>query len=111
VYTISPAAPPLLQLNHFNYGTGLPHNGGTGAVSVYHGVVLISASAPGTTGRRAPQPSYPAVYRVTFNSARKVAAINPVFWDESPATLGNAGGGRQPLRLRLTDPDSGAVVP
>ena len=68
IYTITPRAPPGAQVRHYRYNVHpLPHNGGTDAISIYHGLVLISASAPGTVGAPAPQPTYPAVYSVTFN--------------------------------------------
>ena len=39
------------QVRHYHYSRPLPHHGGTDAISIYRGQVLISASAPGTTGR------------------------------------------------------------
>ena len=48
----------------------LPHHGGTDAISFYNGQMLISASAPGTTGAAAPNPAYPAVYSVTLDPLR-----------------------------------------
>jgi hypothetical protein len=69
VYTISPWASPGRQLHHYAYSGPLPSKGGTDAISVFHGMVLISASAPGTTGTAAPQPGYPAVYQVTSTRA------------------------------------------
>jgi hypothetical protein len=45
---------------HYHFNEPLPSKGGTDAISVDHGVILISASAPGTTGASAPQPAYPA---------------------------------------------------
>ena len=110
VYTIDPWARPARQVHHYAYSAPLPHKGGTDAISVFHGMVLISASAPGTTGTAAPQPSYPAVYQVTFHPRRLIARIRPVFYDEARATVANAGGSGQ-VRLALTDPDSNEVVP
>ena len=71
VYTIAPLAPAGAQVQHYRYSVPLPSKGGTDAISVYHGQVLISASAPGTTGAAAPQPGYPAVYRVCFEPASR----------------------------------------
>ncbi len=110
VYTIDPWAPPADQVRHYAYSAPLPSKGGTDAISVFHGMVLISASAPGTTGTAAPQPSYPAAYQVTFQPRRLIAQIRPVFYDEAHATAANAGAGGQ-VRLALTDPDSNEVVP
>ena len=112
VYTITPGAPAGSRVEHFRYNVPLPHHGGTDAVSAYHGRVLISASAPGTSGPAAPQPGYPAVYAVTFERASHIATVRPVFSDEAAARLGNVGPGRgKVVRLRLTDPDSNEVVP
>ena len=46
------------HLTHYAYNKPLPHKGGTDAISIYHGQILISASAPGTTGTapKAPRP-------------------------------------------------------
>jgi len=111
VYTIAPAAPRSRAIRHFSYNRPLPHKGGTDAISIYRGMVLVSASAPGTTGAPAPQPTYPAVYRVTFHVASHTARIRPLFFGESVATLANLGGGGRRVRLALTDPDSNHVVP
>ena len=113
IYTITPQAPRGAQVRHYRYNVHpLPHNGGTDAISIYHGLVLISASAPGTVGAAAPQPTYPAVYAVTFGRASRVATVTPVFFDEAPARVANTGADRgKVVRLALTDPDSNEVVP
>jgi hypothetical protein len=49
-------------------------------------MMLISASAPGTTGAAAPNPAYPAVYAVILNHGRHVALVRSLFYDESTAT-------------------------
>jgi hypothetical protein len=108
VYTIGAATG---QLRHYHYNRPLPHQGGTDAISIYHGQVLVSASAPGTTGKAAPQPAYPAVYQVSFDPASRVAHIRPVFYDEAKATVANLKGRGTVVRLRLTDPDSNEIVP
>jgi len=107
LYTISPSG----QVVHYAYNKALPSKGGTDAISFYRGQMLISASAPGTTGAAAPKPSYPAVYAVTLNQAKRVADIRPIYYDESDATqaTGTVVGGT--VRLALTDPDSNEVVP
>jgi hypothetical protein len=113
LYTISPDAPPGEQITHYSYNEPLPHHGGTDAISIYRGQVLISASAPGTTGAAAPQPTYPAVYSVQLNPTADVATVSPVFFDESSARVANVNSPSlgQPVTLALTDPDSNEVVP
>jgi hypothetical protein len=114
IYTIAPRAKSGKQVQHFTYNKNpLPHNGGTDAVTFYRGHVLISASAPGTTGKPAPQPTYPAVYSVTFNPRSHVAAVVPVFSDEALARVTNVSGPNHGkiVHLALTDPDSSEVVP
>ena len=108
VYTINPVSG---QVRHYHYSRPLPHQGGTDAISIYHSQVLVSASAPGTTGKAAPQPGYPAVYQVTFHPASRIAHIRPVFYDEAKATVANTHGLGTVVRLGLTDPDSNEIVP
>ena len=112
VYTITPGARPGHQVLHYRYDIPLPHNGGTDAISIWDGRILLSASAPGTTGKAAPQPTYPAVYSVTFDRATAVATVRPLFFDEAEATVANTGKdyGKK-VRLALTDPDSNEDVP
>jgi hypothetical protein len=112
IYTITPGAPAGAQIQHYRYNKPLPHKGGTDAVSVDHGQVLISASAPGTTGEGSPQPTYPAVYSVTFNRGTHVARVSALFFDEALAAVANLGAGHaMVVGLALTDPDSSEVVP
>lgn len=110
IYLLGPATASVV---HYRYNQALPSKGGTDAISIYHGMVLISASAPGTTGRAAPQPAYPAVYRATFDAAIGIATVHPLFFDEAPATVATA---TSPVvgkvqHLALTDPDSNEDVP
>jgi hypothetical protein len=115
IYTIRPGATKGARIRHYHYNASpLPHKGGTDAISVYHGLVLISASAPGTvTGSpSAPQPTYPAVYRVTFRPAKHLAVVKALFYDEAAAKVANVGSGAgKVVNLALTDPDSNEVVP
>ena len=112
IYTIAPGAPPGAQVVHYRYNKPLPHFGGTDAISIYHGLVLVSASAPGTTGKAAPQPSYPAVYVVSFGRRARIATVHALFYDEAAATLANRGKHSVAVvKLALTDPDSNEVVP
>jgi hypothetical protein len=107
LYTIDPGSGGI---EHYSYSEPLPSDGGTDAISIYRGMVLISASAPGTTGAPAPQASYPAVYRVELDPLSRVARIHPLFGDEAAATNANPGSGGETL-LKLTDPDSNEDVP
>jgi hypothetical protein len=113
LYTISPDAPAGSQVAPYTYNEPLPSDGGTDAISIYHGHILISASAPGTTGVAAPQPTYPAVYSVELDPATAVATVSPVFFDESVARVANVDSPSfgQSVALALTDPDSNEVVP
>ena len=93
---------------HYRYAGKLPHGGGTDAVAVHNGTVLITASAPDSKVKAAP-----AVYRVTFDAAKRVATFHPVFTVVAKATVANT---HQPQSgkaraLALTDPDSSASVP
>lgn len=108
LYSIDPSGG---QVTHYRYSRPLPHHGGTDAISFTNGMMLISASAPGTTGAAAPNPAYPAVYSVTLNHAKHTASFSALFSDEAMAVAANGPhrGGR--VRLALTDPDSSGVVP
>ncbi len=108
LYSIDPASG---QVTHYRYSKPLPHHGGTDAISFYNGQMLISASAPGTTGAAAPNPAYPAVYSVTLDHATHVAFFRAIFYDESRATAANGPHFTRTVRLGLTDPDSNEVVP
>ena len=99
------------HVTHYLYSRPLPHHGGTDAITFYHGMMLISASAPGTTGAAAPNPAYPAVYTVTLKQRTHVALVRPLFYDESKATAANGPHSGQTVRLGLTDPDSSEAVP
>ena len=114
LFTIDPHGGGSGSVVQYSYNDNpLPSNGGTDAISIYHGMILISASAPGTVGAPAPQPTYPAVYRVTLNSATDVATVQPLFYDEDSATVANANSAQygSTVSLALTDPDSNEVVP
>lgn len=106
LYDITPGGTAV----RYTYSRALPHHGGTDAISFYKGQMIVSASAPGTTGAAAPNAKYPAVYAVTLNSATHVASVKPYFWDESAARRANVHLGAG-MTLALTDPDSNGVVP
>jgi hypothetical protein len=111
LYTVDPSLRAALQVRLYRYNKPLPSNGGTDAISIYRDLVLISASAPGSTGKPAPQPTYPAVYQVTFNNVTRVASVRALFFDESWARVANLAHYGRFVRLGLTDPDSNSVVP
>ncbi len=109
LYTIAYASGSVV---HYAYSKSpLPHNGGTDAISIYQGQIVISASAPGTAGAPAPQGSYPAVYVAQLNARTKIAAIYPLYYDEATATAANGPQAGHDVSLALTDPDSNEVVP
>ncbi len=111
VYLIDPitTATPV----HYRYNETLPSKGGTDAISIYRGMIFISASAPGTTGPAAPQATYPAVYRVVLDAKTHVATIHPLLSDEAMATVANTNSKEDGNveKLALTDPDSNEDVP
>ena len=97
-------------VTHYTYTpASLPHLGGTDAVAVDQGKVLISASAPGTSGK-APG-SAPAVYAVTLTAGANTAAAAPFFADNAAATGVNGSNAGKKVTLALTDPDSNGIVP
>jgi hypothetical protein len=97
-------------ITHYTYTQSpLPHMGGTDAISVLNGKILISASAPGTSGT-APK-NAPAVYVVTLNASAKTAALAPFFAINASATAVNGTNAGKTVALALTDPDSNTVVP
>lgn len=115
LYTIDPTNGAV---THYTFNQNpLPHNGGTDAISIYHGQILVSASAPGTASAAnqnpapAPDPSYAAVYRVNLDPATQKAGLQPLYSDEATATAANGPQSGQPVKLGLTDPDSNKVVP
>jgi hypothetical protein len=105
LYTISGGT-----LTHYTYTPStLPSMGGTDAVAVNNGKMLVSASAPGTSGK-APA-SAPAVYVVTLNAGANTASVAPFFADNASATAVNGSNSGKKVTLALTDPDSNGVVP
>jgi hypothetical protein len=105
LYTISGGT-----VTHYTYTPStLPSMGGTDAVAVDNGKMLISASAPGTSGK-APA-SAPAVYAVTLNAGANTASVVPFFADNASATGVNGSNAGKKVTLALTDPDSNGIVP
>jgi hypothetical protein len=95
LFLIDPASPQPVEYTL----PKLPHGGGLDAISIWHGMILISASAPSATAG-------PAVYVVGLNSSNNTASVHALFADD--ATAAGASG---TTRLALTDPDSNGVVP
>src|SRR5262249_60217814 len=92
-------------VTHYTYAQSpLPHQGGTDAISVFKGKILISASAPGTSGKAPANAA--AVYVVTLNSGAKTAAVAPFFAINAKATGVNGPNARKTVHLALTDPRS-----
>lgn len=115
LFTIDPSSGARDAVQHFFYSLSpLPHFGGTDAISIDNGEILISASAPGTSDGSPPAPNaaYPAVYAVTLDSRDHVAVVRSVFREEATATVANTGSseGRH-VKLGLTDPDFNEIVP
>ena len=106
LFTISPRSG---HVTHYKYNVPLPHKGGTDAISIYRGQILISASAPGTTGT--PPKTSPAVYVVTLNPWTTIATVRSLFSDYSTAKAVNGPHAGTNVTLALTDPDSNEVVP
>lgn len=95
LFLIDPSSPQAIEYHL----PKLPHGGGLDAISIWHGMILISASAPsGTSG--------PAVYVVSLNSSSNMASVHALFADNA-----TAAGATGSTHLALTDPDSSAVVP
>jgi hypothetical protein len=116
LFTIDPTAGAHGTVEHYFYNLSpLPHFGGTDAISIDDGMILISASAPGTSDGSPPAPNaaYPAVYAVTLDAHDHVAVVRTVFRDEAAATVANTNSAQhgQSVRLALTDPDSNEIVP
>jgi hypothetical protein len=97
--TITPGDVPALKTYTYS---GLTHGGGTDAISVLHGEIVITASAPtNATG--------PALYRVDLQGT--TAKLTPVLADNATATAANGATAGATVTLGLTDPDSNVVVP
>jgi len=113
LYLIRPGLAGSGAVTHYTYSAPLAHDGGTDAVSLFNDQILISASAPGTTGSPSPSASSPAVYSVRLDAGSKMAVATPLYFDEDTATVANQNGAQwgKTTQLALTDPDSNEVVP
>ena len=109
LYTVRPDGDWGGRLTHYTYSPapdsatsgGVYTGGGTDAVSVYHGQIIVTASAPAPANAT-------AAFRVRLDRRDQVARLFPTFADNAAATNAVTG---QPVTLGLTDPDSNAVVP
>lgn len=97
-HVIVPSSP---RVTDYAY-QGLVHGGGTDAVSVVDGTIVISASAPATA-------SAPSSYAARLFG--HTAYLKPLFADNATATAINGPQAGKPVTLSLTDPDSNTVVP
>jgi hypothetical protein len=103
---IRPDAAPANQIRLLSYSPNpgsVSGEGGTDAITVLDGAIYVSASNPSLT-------TVPAVYRLRIPEHGSAAFLQAVFFDNSEATLGNAGTSGM-TTLGLTDPDSNAAVP
>ena len=97
------------KVTHYTYSPapdsstagGVHTGGGTDAVSVDNGQIIVSASNPGT-------PDATAAFLVRLSRHGHVARLFPTFADNAGATDAVTG---KSVTLNLTDPDSNAVVP
>jgi hypothetical protein len=97
--TLSPDADnPLTQYTY----SGLTHGGGTDAITVADGTIIVSASAP-------TNPAGPAAYSVALTGT--TANLTPMFADNASATAANGPHSGTTTALALTDPDSNTLVP
>ncbi|HWE07811.1 MAG TPA: hypothetical protein VG325_00570 [Solirubrobacteraceae bacterium] len=109
LYTVRPDGRSGGRVTHYTYSPapdsaksgGILTGGGTDAVSVYHGEIIVSASNPTPANAT-------AAFRVRLDRHDGVARLYPTFADNASATDAVSG---QQVTLGLTDPDSNAVVP
>jgi hypothetical protein len=109
--TIRPEASPSRQLRLYTYSpdlTTVPGAGGTDAVSIVDGKILISGSNPSPTTTNGTTFAAPAVYAAKIPPRGSVVTLTPVFYDNSSATDAVSG---QQANMNLSDPDSNATVP
>jgi hypothetical protein len=109
LYTVRPAGRSAGRVTHYTYSPapdsatsgGVLTGGGTDAVSVYRGEIILSASNPTPANAT-------AAFRVRLDRRDRTARLYPTFADNATATDAVSG---QQVTLALTDPDSNAVVP
>ena len=109
LYTVRPDGRLRGRVRHYTYAPapdsaatgGVFTGGGTDAVSVYQGEIVLSASNPSAADAT-------AAFRVRLDRRTSTARLYPTFADNATATDAVSG---QSVTLALTDPDSNAVVP
>jgi hypothetical protein len=109
LYTVRPSGRHDGEVTHYTYSPapdsatsgGVFTGGGTDAVAVYRGEIILSASNPTPANAT-------AAFRVRLDRHSHVARLFPTFADNAAATDAVTG---KPVTLALTDPDSNAVVP
>lgn len=109
LFTLRPYARPSVQVMHYTYSPapdsattgGIFTGGGTDAVTVQHGHILLSASNPGAANAT-------AAFEAHLDPSTGVATLTPTFADNAMATDAKTG---QRVQLAFTDPDSNATVP
>jgi hypothetical protein len=110
LYTIDPHAPAGLELRHYSYSPdpATLSGGGTDAITIIDGRILISASNPSPSTPGGSTYTGAAVYTATIPEHGSVVSLSPTFYDNSGATDAVT---RQSVTLNLSDPDSNAAVP
>jgi hypothetical protein len=109
LYTVRPSGRSGGKVTHYTYSPapdsatsgGVFTGGGTDAVAVYRGQIILSASNPTPANAT-------AAFLVRLDRHRRVARLSPTFADNATATDAVTG---KSVTLALTDPDSNAVVP
>jgi hypothetical protein len=109
LYTVRPSGRSGGEVTHYTYSPapdsattgGVFTGGGTDAVSVFRGQIVVSASNPTPANAT-------AAFLVRLDRRTHVARLLPTVADNASATDAVTG---QPVALALTDPDSNAVVP
>jgi hypothetical protein len=76
-------------------------NGGTDSIAILGGQLYISHSNPNDL-------TQPTAYLATLDPTTLIAALSPVFYDDSTATDALTG---QTITLALTDPDTNYIMP
>jgi hypothetical protein len=109
LYTVRPSGRSGGEVTHYTYSPapdsaatgGVFTGGGTDAVSVFRGQIIVSASNPTPANAT-------AAFLVRLDRRSHVARLFPTAADNASATDAVSG---KPVTLALTDPDSNAVVP
>ena len=111
VYTIAPWAPAGHQVRHYALQHPAAEQGWHRCHHhlPWHGPDQRLGPRDHRRGRAAA--GLPGGVLGEFDPASLVATVHPLFYDESAATVVNAGSGHPQAKLALTDPDSNEGVP